>query len=104
MFSYSVLPTINNLLDIFKVFDKKKFDKNIKYLINNNTTYNFLSASSWSILLICKWKFKLTKKEINLWVPSYFCFSALRLLNLNEVNIKCKKYIKLFPFLLQLLI
>ena len=56
MFSYSVLPTINNLLDIFKVFDKKKFDKNIKYLINNNTTYNFLSASSWSILLICKWK------------------------------------------------
>ena len=87
MFTYSVLPTWFEILKIFFRNNSKQFDEYIKKL-NNNNQYRLLSSSSWSIMIICILRIKLKKqKKINLYVPEYFCFNALKFIDRKIVNI-----------------
>ncbi len=87
MFSYSVIPSWKNIFSTLTEKNNKNLDLLIKK-INNNNYFRLTSSSTWSILIICLLRIKIyNKKNINLFIPEYFCFNALRLLKKNNINI-----------------
>ena len=88
MLTFSTLPKLSDFLILFKKFNKETFNKKIQKLTFGSNYFYYLSFSRWSIYILCVLRIKILKKKIiNLWVPEYFCDSALTLLDSNQVKI-----------------
>ena len=74
-------------LSIFKKFSSKNFSSLVFSNSNKKDVVQFISRSSWFILLIAIIKSDKEKKKINIWLPSYYCNDPIFLLNKLDIDI-----------------
>ena len=83
------LPSWKHVLKAFFYYSTIDNDKISKPWVEKDDLGYWLSRSSWSIHLIAKFRMSIFgKKEINVWLPGYFCnesIAPLRELNVNLV-------------------
>ncbi len=79
------------LIDIFKIFSYKTYRNKYQFSYESwkskDDIFGVLSRSSWSIALISKWKIEKENRKIKIWIPDYFCESALTILRNLDVDI-----------------
>ena len=71
----------------YKNFSFEEFKKLDCIKSNHKDIVQFMSRSSWFIFLICLLRKDRFKNKINVWLPSYFCYDPIFLLEKLDINI-----------------
>ncbi|WP_440672923.1 hypothetical protein, partial [Candidatus Pelagibacter sp. HIMB1715] len=75
------------VLSFIKKFSLNSFFASTVSSSGTKDVVQFISRSSWFILLVAMIKQDKTKKKLNIWLPSYYCDDPIFLLNKLDVEI-----------------
>lgn len=81
--TFAPLPTFSDLYNLFK---KNKFTLENIFNVKKNNIYYF-SRSSWSLRFIVELKLLQKNKNINIWLPDYYCNHTTLPIRSSKINI-----------------